>query len=76
MLRLSGQCRVGELTSSRALIVIFDDGIKRPMVFGWMPAIAIYFHDPDGHSLEFIAMLPQPALGVGTWDEWQRLHKW
>lgn len=39
------------------------------MVFGWMPAIAIYFRDPDGHSLELIAMLPQPpqlALGVVT----------
>lgn len=51
----------------------FDDGVKRPMVFGWMPAIAIYFRDPDGHSLEFIAMLPQPpqpAIGVVSWEEW------
>lgn len=43
------------------------------MVFGWMPAIAIYFRDPDGHSLEVIAMLPQPpqpALGIVSWEEW------
>ena len=53
----------------------FDDGTKSPMVFGWMPAIAIYFRDPDGHSLEFIAMLPQtpqPELGVVTWEDWQK----
>ena len=44
------------------------------MVFAWMPALAIYFDDPDGHSLEFIAMLPgtpRPELGVQSWDAWQ-----
>ncbi len=43
------------------------------MVFAWMPAIAIYFNDPDGHQLEFIAILAgkgQPALGVISYDEW------
>ncbi len=53
-----------------------DDGIERPMIFGWMPAIAIYFRDPDGHSLEFIAMLPdepRPEVGVVTWEDWQAL---
>ncbi len=53
-----------------------DDGRERPMVFGWMPAVSIYFSDPDGHSLEFIAMLrgrPRPELGVVTWEEWQRI---
>lgn len=50
-----------------------NDGIERPMVFAWMPAIAIYFNDPDGHSLEFIAILdgkPRPELGVISYDEW------
>ena len=40
--------------------------IDEPMVFAWMPAAAVYFDDPDGHSLELIAMLPdapQPELG-------------
>ena len=27
-----------------------NDGTERPMVFAWMPAISIYFNDPDGHS--------------------------
>ena len=50
---------------------------KQPMVFGWMPALAIYFHDPDGHALEFIAMLPDephPEVQVVSWDEWQRVR--
>ena len=39
-------------------------------VIGWMPAAAIYFRDPDGHQLEYLAMLdepPRPDLGVTTW---------
>lgn len=52
-----------------------NDGTKRPMVFAWMPALAIYFDDPDGHSLELISMLPgqpRPELGVISWEDWQR----
>lgn len=42
-------------------------------VIGWMPAAAIYFRDPDGHQLEYLAMLderPRPDLGITTWPEW------
>ncbi len=49
------------------------DGTDRPMVFAWMPALSIYFTDPDGHELEFIAILddkPRPELGVVSYDEW------
>ena len=49
------------------------DGTNRPMVFAWMPAIAIYFLDPDGHYLEFIAVLEgegKPELGVLSYEEW------
>lgn len=54
-----------------------DEGAK-PRVFAWMPAIAIYFQDPDGHSLEFIAMLEgeaKPDLGVLFFDDWQVLSQ-
>nr|NNM91697.1 VOC family protein [Bacilli bacterium] len=54
-----------------------NDGTERPFVFGWMPAVSIYFSDPDGHSLEFISMLPdvpEPELGVVAWDEWEKNH--
>ena len=46
-----------------------------PMVFAWMPAIAIYFNDPDGNALEFIAMLEgeaKPELGVISYQEWEQ----
>ena len=49
------------------------DGRSKPMVFTWMPAIAIYFRDPDHHELELIAMLPQkprPELGIISYEEW------
>ncbi|RZJ48771.1 MAG: VOC family protein [Flavobacterium sp.] len=49
------------------------DGNEKPMVFAWMPAIAIYFKDPDGHNLEFIAILEgegKPELGVISYEEW------
>jgi lactoylglutathione lyase len=47
--------------------------VDEPVVIGWMPAVSLYFNDPDGHSLEYIAMLPdppQPAFGVVPWSEW------
>ncbi|SEG59220.1 Catechol 2,3-dioxygenase [Halpernia humi] len=52
------------------------DGTDRPMVFSWMPAIAIYFNDPDGHILEFICILDQkerPELGVISYEEWTKI---
>jgi len=52
------------------------DGNDKPMVFAWMPALAIYFKDPDGHELEFIAMLEGDGkldLGVISYEEWLRL---
>lgn len=51
---------------------------EQPMVFCWMPAIAIYFNDPDGHQLEFIGILegkPQPndEKRVVTYEKWKTL---
>ena len=54
-----------------------EDGTTVPMVFAWMPAVAIYFSDPDGHLLEFIAMLPdeaRPELDIVPWDKWETMH--
>lgn len=49
--------------------------IDEPVVFPWMPAASVYFDDPDGHSLEYIALLPGMArpemAGVVTLSEWQ-----
>ena len=46
-----------------------------PVVLAWMPAASLYFRDPDGNLLEFLAMLPdapEPELGVISWSEWSR----
>ena len=51
---------------------------EEPVVLAWMPAASLYFHDPDGNSLEFLAMLPdspQPDLGVINWGRWSRRHQ-
>jgi lactoylglutathione lyase len=45
-----------------------------PVVIGWMPAASIYFRDPDGHLLEYLAMLPdvpRPECGIVSWHAWQ-----
>lgn len=50
----------------------------KPMVFAWMPAIAIYFNDPDGHDLEFISILEgdaKPELGVISYEDWMLANK-
>ena len=49
------------------------DESTQPMVFAWMPALAIYFDDPDGNVLEFIAPLPGkswPEGGIMTYLDW------
>jgi lactoylglutathione lyase len=50
----------------------FGEPTDEPSVIGWMPAAAIYFRDPDGHMLEYLAMLegsPRPELGIVPWSQ-------
>jgi lactoylglutathione lyase len=50
----------------------------QPVVFAWMPAASVFFYDPDGHLLEYIAMLPQeprPDYGIVPWRMWAHLHQ-
>ncbi len=70
------EASVGRL---KALGIVPRDGgggreITEPIVFGWMPAASVYFDDPDGHSLEYIAMLdgaPRPELGIVSLSRWR-----
>jgi lactoylglutathione lyase len=51
----------------------FGAETSEPDVLAWMPAAAVYFRDPDGHLLEYLAMLdeqPRPAAGVLPYSEW------
>ncbi len=52
-----------------------QDDKEQPMVFCWMPAVSIYFSDPDGHYPEFIGILPgktrpNEEKRVVTYEEW------
>jgi lactoylglutathione lyase len=56
----------------------FGAETREPSVIGWMPAAALYFRDPDGHLLEYLAMLeedPKPDLGIVSWSEWLAQNK-
>lgn len=57
-----------------------NDDTEQPMVFANIPAIAIYFLDPDGHYLEFIGKLPgkyRPEKGslVISYKDWLEIEK-
>jgi lactoylglutathione lyase len=48
--------------------------VDEPVVIGWMPALSLYFTDPDGNLLECLAMLPEgprPELGVVPYSRWR-----
>lgn len=52
----------------------YGEPVEEPVVIGWMPALSLYFIDPDGHLLEYLAMLsemPRPELGVVFLSEWK-----
>src|SRR6266849_5642285 len=56
----------------------FGQATDVPSVFGWFPVASIYFNDPDGHLLEFLAKLPgksRPEIGVVSLDESNRLNQ-
>jgi lactoylglutathione lyase len=56
----------------------FGTETTEPSVIGWMPAAALYFRDPDGHLLEYLAMLeedPKLDLGIVSWSEWLAQNK-
>jgi lactoylglutathione lyase len=44
-----------------------------PSVIGWMPAASVFFTDPDGHQIEYLAMLaeePRPERGIVPFSRW------
>jgi lactoylglutathione lyase len=52
----------------------YGEAVNEPVVIGWMPAAAVFFKDPDGHLLEYVAMLPdaaRPDFGVAWYSQWR-----
>ncbi len=55
-------------------LAFFGQPTNEPWVIGWMPAATLYFRDPDGHMLEYLTMLDEPArpdAGIVPWSEWR-----
>jgi lactoylglutathione lyase len=51
----------------------FGQETGEPSVLCWMPAASIYFRDPDGHLVEYLAMLdekPRHSYEVIPWSKW------
>lgn len=80
-LHLAFDCAVGDvLAAPRALRAagvtprgFFGAPVEEPDVIAWMPAATVYFDDPDGHSLEYLAVLPdapRPGRDVVPYGEW------
>jgi lactoylglutathione lyase len=49
--------------------------VEEPVVIAWIPALSLYFTDPDGHLLEYLAVLhdpPRPELGVVPFSQWKQ----
>ena len=65
----------GRLNQQRIITTNFlREKTAEPSVIGWMPSAQIYFEDPDGHMLEFIALLddaPAPSF-IGSLSAWQQ----
>jgi lactoylglutathione lyase len=56
-----------------APLSFFGEPADEPSAIGWMPAAAVYFVDPDGHLLEYLAMLdepPRPEFGIAPYSRW------
>jgi lactoylglutathione lyase len=56
-----------------APLSFFGEPADEPSVIGWMPAAAVYFRDPDGHLVEYLAMLEgprRPDVGIVPWSAW------
>ena len=82
-LHLAFSCTVDDVLAAPAKLQaagiaplgFFGEPVDEPVVIGWMPAVSLYFTDPDGHLLEYLAMLPdrpRPEVGVLAYGLWQQ----
>ena len=52
----------------------FGEQTTEPSVIGWVPSAQLYFSDPDGHALEYIALLDDApdAAFIGSISAWRQ----
>jgi lactoylglutathione lyase len=52
----------------------FGEQTTEPSVLGWMPSAQLYFADPDGHAVEYIALLDDDpdAAFIGSISAWRQ----
>jgi lactoylglutathione lyase len=72
---LSDLLKAGENLRNSGVLCHDFNGTEthEPSIIGWMPSAQLYFRDPDGHLLEFIALLddiPDPTF-TGPLSQWQ-----
>ena len=50
-----------------------EEQTTEPSVIGWMPSAQLYFQDPDGHLVEYIALLDDApdATFIGPLSAWR-----
>ena len=50
---------LGRSLNARGIVTtnFLREQTAEPSVIGWMPSAQLYFEDPDGHALEYIAIL-------------------
>jgi lactoylglutathione lyase len=56
----------------------FGQETDEPSVLCWMPAASVFFRDPDGHLIEYLAMLNEPSkpsLGIISWSNWSAIRE-
>lgn len=66
---IAGLCSAGI-----EVLDFFGNPTDDPSVHAWMPAVGIFFRDPDGNSLELVAMLadpPRPDLTTLSLSAWR-----
>lgn len=69
---------VPDYLKKRGIEVLPSFGLdaSEPVVHAWMPTASYYFADPDGNSLEYLALIEgesRPELGVVQLSVWNNL---
>ena len=71
--RSVGCTKTFKIKWNNSSFLFFEEETNEPSVLCWMPDDSIFFCDPDGHLIEYLAMLDaelNPYLGIIPWNKW------